>query len=134
MSEIGTDNLLDMNDNGDFIDAEVVLQKILDDPDLVQHVTRNHHEGHETIAGYFRVDFQPREQRQILHVPFTPPLKAIPQVDTHATDNHDVRIRVTDRQKFGIRAEIILPRAAESSQRVLVEIVATAPDGCLRNK
>jgi hypothetical protein len=128
MSDTGTNSLIDMEDSGEFLDPEVVLQQILDDPDFIQQVTRTAHEGRETITGYFRIVFKPGEQRQILHVPLTPPLKVIPRVEAHANDQQDIRVRITDRQKFGIRAEVILARATESTRRVLVEVIATESD------
>ena len=125
MSDTGTNSLIDMEDEGEFIDPEVVLQQILDDPDFIQQVTRTTHEGRETITGYFRIVLKPGEQRQILHVSLTPPLKVIPRVEARAIDQQDIRVRITDRQKFGIRAEVILARATESTRRVLVEVIAT---------
>ncbi len=125
MSESGSNSLIDMEDEGESIDAEVVLQQLLDNSELIQHLSRTTHEGRQTIAGYFRIEFQPGEQRHILHIPLTPALKIIPQVTAHVTDHQDVRVRITERQKFGIRAEVILARVAESIRRVLVEIIAT---------
>ena len=128
MSDTGTNSLIDMEDKGDFIDPEVVLQQILDDPDFIQQVTRTTHEGRETITGYFRIALKPGEQRQILHVPFTPPLKTIPRVEARVEGQQSIRVRITDRQKFGLRAEVILARATESIRRVLVEVIATESD------
>lgn len=125
MSESVRNSLINLEDKDEFIDAEIVLQQILDDPSLIQHVTRTEHEDRETFAGYFRLVFEPGQQREILHVPFAPPLKAIPQVQAHAIDQQDVRVRITDQQKFGTRVEVILSRPTESKCKIIVEIVAT---------
>jgi len=118
--------LIDLDDDQEnFVDPEILLRQILDDPNLVQHLTRTQHDGHETIVAYFRISFEPGQQRQILHVPFAPPLEFVPQVKAHATDHQEIRVRVTDRQKFGIRAEVILPAPATSVQRVLIEVIAS---------
>lgn len=125
MSETGTRSLLGMEDKGDFCDPEMMLEQLLDDPNLIQHVTRTDNSGRETITGYFRVTFELGQQRQVLHVPFVPSLKVVPQVESRVTDQADARVRITDRQKFGVRAEIVLSRPAESARRMLVEISAT---------
>lgn len=110
------------------IDPEVVLQQILDDPNLVQHVSRIQCQGIETVTGYFRLTFAEGQQRQIIHFPFTPPLRLVPVVEAHATDQNDVRVRITDRQRFGVRAEVIHSRHKGLSQQILVEIIATETD------
>lgn len=127
MSDTGIDNLLEMEDDEAFLDTELILQQLLENPNLVQHICRTEESGKETVVGYFRATFEPQQQRQILHVPFTPPLKSIPQVEAHVTDQQDVRIRITDCQKFGIRAEIILSQPAQTRKKLLVEIIATEP-------
>jgi len=114
-----------MEDDNRFVDSELLLQKMLEDPNLVQHITRTKESGCETIVGYFRVEFSPRQQRQVLHVPFAPPLKVVPKVDAHVTDHPDVRIRVTDTRKFGLRVEIILENPAPVPTNRLIEIIAT---------
>ena len=125
MSETGIGNLMDMQDEENFVDPEMLLQQVIDNPNLVQQVTRTANNQLETIVGYFRIAFEPDQQCQVLHVPFTPPLKTIPNVQAHPTGQEDVRVRVTDCQKFGIRAEIILPIATRDPQTLLVEIVCS---------
>ncbi len=125
MSETGIGSLVDMEDEENFVDPEMLLQQIIENPNLVQQVTRTANDKLETIVGYFRVSLQPGQQRLVLHVPFTPPLKTIPQVQAHPIDQTDIRVRITDCQKFGLRAEIILPRATDEQQSLLVEIVAS---------
>ena len=125
MSETNFEDLLGMEDDESFVDPELMLQQVLENQNLVQHITRTQEADHQTIAGYFRVDFEPGQQRGVLHVPFAPPLKIVPQVDAHVTDLENARVRVTDRQKFGIRAEVILDQASTSHQKILVEVIAT---------
>jgi hypothetical protein len=128
MSESGTRSLINMDDDSEFVDPEVALQQLLDDPNLVQHIMRTASDGCETIAAYFRVVFEPGQQRQVLHIPFAPSLKVVPQVEAHVTDQQDVRVRITDQQKFGIRAEIVLPKQSESRRSLLVEFIVTDTD------
>ena len=125
MSRTNLEEPLGAQDDESFVDPELILQQVLENRDLVQHVTRTRESGVETIVGYFRLEFEAGQQRSVLHVPFAPPLKIVPQVDAHVTDYEDVRVRVTDSQKFGVRTEVILDQAAQSHQTILVEIVAT---------
>ena len=117
----------DSNDSFGAIDPELMLEQILADSNLIQHLTRTRSEGIETIAGYFRCTFLPGQQRHILHIPFVPPLAKIPTVDALVTDNAEVRVRVTERQKFGTRLEVVLPQPANEKFSLLVEAISQAP-------
>ena len=125
MNETNFEEQLGIPNDESFVDPELILQQVLENQDLVQHVTRTQESGVNTIVGYFRIEFEPGQQRSVLHVPFAPPLKIVPQVDAHVTDHENVRVRVTDCQKFGIRTEIILDQASQSHQKILVEVIAT---------
>ena len=98
---------------------------ILDSPDLVTQMTRTRNGEQETIVAYHRLTFKTEQKRQVLHIPFVPPLKYLPQVEAHAMDAGDVRIRITDTQKFGIRAEVILAKSPTSTETRLIELIAT---------
>lgn len=121
LSEMLADGEAEVSD----LDPEIMLEQILADPDLVQHVVRTNRDGCETVVGFFRCLLETGMQRYILHVPFTPPLANIPEVESMITERSDVRARVTDRQKFGTRIEVILPCPAESPTTLLVEVIAT---------
>ncbi|MDG1873538.1 MAG: hypothetical protein P8J27_06485 [Mariniblastus sp.] len=127
MTETEIENLLLGQDDDGFVDPEIILQQLLENPNLSQHVTRSVESNRETLVGYFRVAFEPNQQRQVLHIPFAPPMKVVPQVDAHVTDHDHVRVRITDCQKFGIRAEIILGQASGTATKLLVEIIASEP-------
>ena len=109
----------------DELDPELVLQQILENPALSQHVTRTVEEDRETVIGYYRVGFSPKQLRQVLHVSFSPPLRSLPTIEAHATDSDGIRIRVTDTQKFGVRIEIIRSTPNDNADQVLVEVIAT---------
>ncbi len=120
-------NLLDESfDDDATVDPEVMLERILADPGLVQHIVRTRSEGRENIVGYFRCPFEAGQQRHILHVPFTPSLNSTPSIEALVTEASDVRIRVTDRQKYGARIEVILPVPSLNKQSLLVEVIATS--------
>ena len=120
---LGDDTL----DESSEIDLEVILAQILADPSLVQHVMRTRRDGVETVTAYFRCDFLPKQQRCILHVPFSPAFSELPIVNAMASERSDVRIRVTDCQKFGARMEVVLPPSSGSESSLLVEVIATTP-------
>ncbi len=109
------------------LDPELVIAQILSDPNLVQHVVRTNRDGIETMVAYFRCGFSTGLQRYVLHVPFSPAFGGIPDVSAMATEQADVRVRITDRQKFGARLEVVLPRPSECETSLLVEVIATTP-------
>lgn len=118
----------------DGLDRELALVAILDDPHLTQHTTRSRVDGCETIVGHFRCEFAESQQRAILHVPICPPMESEPSVQTLVVQPSrdtlnwisEARIRVTDRQKFGLRIEVILDHPSTSMAHAMIEVIATA--------
>lgn len=109
------------------IDAEQIVQQLLSDPDVTQHVTRRSCDGTDSITGYYRCQFESSQERAILHVPIHPPMLSVPEVEALFVDDDEaLRIRVTDRQKFGARLEIIRSAGQEQANSVMVEVVLTA--------
>ncbi len=108
------------------IDPELMLEQILNDPSLVQHIVRTQTADAETLVAYFRCSFSVEQQRAILHIPFSPPLSNVPSVEAMVVENETARVRVTDRQKFGARLEVVLPQPAALETRLLVEAIVTA--------
>ena len=72
---------------------------------IVQQCSRYDLDGQESICGIFRCDFEPLQRRTALHVPIHPPLSDLPEVEAIGIDC-DLRTRVTDCQKFGVRIEV----------------------------
>ena len=68
MTETNFEELLGAENEASFLDPELILQQVLENRDLVQHVTRTRDAGIETIVGYFRVEFEPGQQRSVLHL------------------------------------------------------------------
>jgi hypothetical protein len=114
-------------DESSEIDLEMMLAQILADPNLVQHVMRTRRDGVETLTAYFRCEFLPGQQRYVLHVPFSPAFTEMPVVNAMVTERSDVRIRITDCQKFGARMEVVLPPSDGSESSLMVEVIATTP-------
>jgi hypothetical protein len=126
MNSQPSDLLAESYDDDATADPEVMLERILADPGLAQHIVRTHRDSQETVVGYFRCAFRPGQQRYILHLPFTPLLPGVPTIEALATEQSDIRTRVTDRQKYGARIEVILPAPSLIEQSVLVEVIATS--------
>lgn len=61
--------------------------------------------GGETIDGTIRVFFEVGQKRAHLHVPFSPPLAGLPEVECEAVGEDSVRCKVAVRQPYGIRIE-----------------------------
>jgi len=109
------------------IDAEQLVQQLLSDPEVTQLVTRRNCDGLDSITGYFRCKFEASQERAILHVPIHPPLASVPDVEAMLVEESDsVRIRVTDRQKFGARLEVIRSTGLDQPDVVIVEVLLTA--------
>jgi hypothetical protein len=109
------------------LDIETILSQLLADPSLVQYQTRHQQDLIDSIVSYFRCHWSAGQQRYILHVPFYPHFSEIPQVAATIFDDSVGRVRVTDRQKFGARIEVLLEHPVSQPQQVLVEVLASAP-------
>jgi hypothetical protein len=105
-------------------DMELVIEQILADPNLTQHLTRRSEGGHDTLTGYFRCQLQPDQQRYALHVPLYPAMNGIPDVEAIVMDSVGASVRVTDRQRFGIRLEIQCDSPKTETSNVMVEVIA----------
>jgi len=115
------------DDGAEAIDAEQLVQHLLSDPDVTQHVTRRDCDGLDSITGYFRCRFESSQERAILHVPIHPPMGKVPNVEAMLVEETDsLRIRVTDQQKFGARLEVIRSTGLDQPDAVMVEVVLTA--------
>ncbi len=108
------------------LDPELMLAQILADTHIKQHWIRTQRDGVDSIASYNRCDFVPGQQRHVWHLSFFPPFNFIPEIEARAAEDADLRVRVTDRQKFGARLEIVLPQPAVANLSVLIEATATA--------
>ena len=61
--------------------------------------------GGEMVDGTIRVFFEVGQKRAHLHVPFSPPLEGLPEVECEAISDDSVRCKVAVRQPYGIRIE-----------------------------
>ena len=75
--------------------------------------------GGEMIQGTIRVFFEVGQKRAHLHVPFSPPLPGLPEVECEAVSDDSVRCKVAVRQPYGIRIEA---RRSDASQALHTDI------------
>jgi len=104
------------------IDPEMALEVLLDDASLNQLVLRRQQDGVESITGYYRVPVEIGQQRVSWHVPFVPSMPTLPVCTADPVDQSDVRIRFTNIQNFGARAEMILASPSNSKGSILIAI------------
>ncbi len=74
---------------------------------------RDEHGG-EMIEGTIPVFFEIGQKRAHLHVPFSPPLPGLPEVECEPMGEDSIRLKVALRQPYGIRIEARRSETAES--------------------
>ena len=75
--------------------------------------------GGEMIDGTIHLSFKVGQKRAHLHVPFSPPLAGLPEVECEAIRDDSVRCKVAVRQPYGIRIEA---RRSDASQALDTDI------------
>jgi hypothetical protein len=105
------------------------LSAVQHSSDTVQMLRVQDERGGENVEGTALVRFQVGQKRVHVHIPFSPPLPGIPDVECEPTGTDAVRVKVAMRQAYGVRLEV---RRAEASQPLQTEIsfaAAAAPAG-----
>lgn len=115
-------------ESGPGIDPEILVAQMLEDPTILQQVTRTCREGVETLVGYFRCPLDAGQQRAVLHVPIEPVMAGSPAVEALVLEVEG-RVRATTCHPFGVRLEVVLDRPLEQAGSVVVEVVASHPVG-----
>ena len=83
--------------------------------------------GGELLEGQLVAKFAAGSKQAVLHVPFTPPFSATPQVSCEITDGSDVRIKAAAVFTYGVRFELKRNTPELPELDVAVEIYAEAP-------
>ena len=104
------------------IDPELALEVLLSDASLTQLLLRRQQDGNETITGYYQLQVEPGQQRVSWHIPFVPPMATMPKCNADPVDRTDARIRFTNVQKFGARAEMILANPSSGKDSIMIAI------------
>jgi len=118
----------DMSDTAGGVSA-AALSAVQHSSDTVQMMRMQDERGGENVEGTALVRFQVGQKRVHVHIPFSPPLPGIPDVECEPTGTDAVRVKVAMRQAYGVRLEV---RRAEASQPLQTEIsfaAAAAPAG-----
>lgn len=90
----------------------------LSNGDMQLERIRDEHGG-EMVEGTIKVFFEVGQKRAHLHVPFSPPLAGLPEVECEPAGDDQVRLKVAVRQPYGVRIEA---RRAEASESLRTEI------------
>lgn len=116
------------------------LQSTIDEPDsteldsdiaamiadgITQKLVRSHKDDQETIVGMFRCDLDAGQTRYVLNVPIHPALDEVPEVETMVFED-GIRTRITNREKFGVRLELVISNSEHQPKSVYVETVICA--------
>ena len=97
----------------------------LDSSGIMQQYNRYQRDGVDSICGIFRCDFEPLQRRVALHIPIHPPLTNTPTVEAIGIDC-DLRARVTDCHKFGVRIEVVLDNVSANAQIQFLDVVISS--------
>lgn len=62
-------------------------------------------DGSELVEGVMKIHFDKGQKRANVHIPFSPPLPGMPEVDCECVGGEDLRLKVPVRQSYGIRIE-----------------------------
>lgn len=62
-------------------------------------------DGSELVEGVMPIHFGKGQKRANVHIPFSPPLRGMPEVECECVGGEDVRLKVPVRQSYGIRIE-----------------------------
>lgn len=89
---------------------------------------RDEHGG-EMVEGTVKVFFEVGQKRAHLHVPFSPPLPGIPEVECEPTHDDGIRLKVAVRQPYGIRIEARRTEAAEALKSEVSFAAVYTPSG-----
>lgn len=96
-----------------------------EDSSVTQSWKRWSSETQEFVSGFVTVEFEPQAQVAWIHIPFWPPLSHAPQVE-FPVDASVIRVKATQTEAYGIRAEVKLAGRSSISGPVRVEFIATA--------
>lgn len=96
---IGTAADVDSEDSGEYPEEEV-------DPDCLSCENRYRtKDGQERIEGWIRPCFAPGQDLSVIHLNFTPPFNATPELELFQLAGNDVKLTVTRVEPFGARIE-----------------------------
>ena len=75
--------------------------------------------GGELLEGAMTVHFDRGQKKANLHIPFSPPMSGIPEVECEAIGGESLRLKVPERRSYGIRIEA---RRSDADEEMDTEI------------
>ena len=84
-------------------------------------------QGGEQVEGVLQAVFAAGRNQAAIHVPFSPPLSAVPSVTCRVLDDTTTRARVTVAKSYGVRVEVKRDGDVSEPASVAVSISASAP-------
>lgn len=97
---------------------------IFSDPSIRQQVTRSIVEDEDFVSVISRVSIAAGADREVIHLPIHPPFDFIPEVDAFVVSGAESRIRVTQKQRFGLRLEVVLARPSVAEVETVIEVIS----------
>lgn len=77
------------------------------DENAIQQWTRiETPEGDQLLEGWVRIEFPPDRKTANIHIPFCPPFKSIPKIETLQLDGPETKITIAQLMPFGARIDI----------------------------
>jgi hypothetical protein len=96
-------------------------------PETTHWMSRSVQDGCDAIEGGFRIEFAPGQRQVAVHVPFSPALPAMPEIECEPIGGDaEVRVRVTSTQAYGLRIEVTRQSEFEQRQEVQLAYFASA--------
>ena len=75
------------------------------------------------VEGVAVVQFERGQKKANIHIPFSPPLQGVPEVDVECVGGESLRLKVPTPQPFGMRIEA---RRSNTSEAMEAEIAFAA--------
>ncbi len=99
---------------------------IYSDPAIRQQMIRSVDGDEDCVSVTTRVTIAAGADREVLHIPIYPPFETIPEVEAFVVSGNELRIRVTQKQRFGLRLEAVLTRPTGGAVESVIEIILRA--------
>jgi hypothetical protein len=113
------------NEPAESCDQEIELEPpIFSDESIRQQTTRSWVDGADCLSVSARVVIPAGADREVVHIPIQPAFATVPDVEAFVISGADMRIRVTHRQKFGLRLELVLAKPSSEAAESIIEIVS----------
>lgn len=111
-------------DQDSSVEESEIEPAIFSDPSIRQQVIRSVVEDEDFVSVISRVSIAAGADRKIVHIPIHPPFDSNPEVDAFVISGAESRIRVTQKQRFGLRLEVVLARPTAVAVETVIEVIS----------